>query len=729
MRVIPYFAILLLLLLTACSGSSGGDTSPDDDSGPLSGLSSRPVNASCHASTFTRTSSIELQRVFPSLNFTRPILLLPHPSAEDVWYVLQQNGLIFRVENDDREEVVDLRDYYNISTCPECGLLGMAFDPDFADNGYIYLSFMEGAVQNNRTSFLARFVSQDNGLTLALDPENNSTLDRFNLIEEDGIPQDFDNHNGGHIAFSPDPDDDYLYFGLGDGGSGNDPNNRAQTFTNLLGSMLRLTRDGAPAPGNNVPGGLPEIYAYGLRNPWRWSFDRETGDLWLGDVGQGEFEEIDIIVNGGNYGWRCYEGFERTSISCSTSGPYIDPVAVYGRDEGFSVTGGYVYRGDEIPGLYGVYIFGDFGTGNIWGLFPQTGGGYERQLLLDSGRAISSFGEGPDGELYVIDYGNGAAGTGAIYRIVEDTSTPDNGPPQLLSETGCVNASNPAQAAAGLIPYTINEAFWSDGATKERYLALPNSTTIQVNADGDLTLPVDTVLMKQFRLSDQPIETRLFVRGFDGGWRGFSYRWNDALTDAELLDDALDEDIDGVLWHYPSNAQCNQCHTAAAGFALGPETLQLNKDFTYPSTGITANQLDTWQAIGLFANNPSADQRAQRLPASNDTSASLTQRARAYLHSNCANCHRPNGPTSAAIDLRFTTALADTDACDIAPTLGDLDIINARIIAPGDANRSVLLQRMLATDEHRMPPLSSSVVDEDGTELIAAWINSLGGCL
>src|SRR5690606_30753207 len=149
--------------------------------------------------------------------------------------------------------------------------------------------------------------------------------------------------------------------------------------------------------------------------------------------------------------------------------------------------------------------------------------------------------------------------------------------------------------------------------------------------------------------------------------------------------DALDEDIDGVLWHYPSSAQCNQCHTAAAGFALGPETLQLNKDFSYPSTGITSNQLDTWQAIGLFVNNPSADQRAQRLPASSDTSASLTQRARAYLHSNCANCHRPNGPTSAAIDLRFTTSLTDTDACDIEPMLGDMEIIDARIIAPGDA--------------------------------------------
>jgi glucose/arabinose dehydrogenase len=163
-------------------------------------------------------------------------------------------------------------------------------------------------------------------------------------------------------------------------------------------------------------GGDARIYAYGLRNPWRWSFDRQTGELWAGDVGQNAFEEIDIIVNGGNYGWRCREGLQATPGigSCTlTGGAAIDPVAVYGRGEGVSVTGGYVYRGAALPELQGAYVFGDYGSGRIWGLYPRANNDYERVELLESGLNISSFGEDSNGELYVIDHREGA-----IYRIV-----------------------------------------------------------------------------------------------------------------------------------------------------------------------------------------------------------------------------------------------------------------------------------------------------------------------
>lgn len=587
----------------------------------------------------------------------------------------------------------------------------MAFDPDFVNNGYIYLSFVEGA-GNDLTSRVSRFISTDNGNTLKL---SGNSLDRFDLIS---VTQPFDIHNGGHIAFGP---DGYLYIGLGDGGPANDTQNNAQNITNHLGSMLRITNTGEPAPDNGIPGALPEIFAYGLRNPWRWSFDRVTGELWLGDVGQSALEEINIIERGGNYGWRCYEGDRRTSNSCTTTGPYVAPIATYGRTDGISITGGYVYRGSALPALYGAYIFGDFGSGRIWALFKNNDGSYRRELLLASGRSIASFAEDRDGELFVLDH------TGGIYKIVGDNSI-GSGPPQLLTDTGCVNPTDPTQPAAGLIPYNINEPFWSDGAEKTRYLALPNDQTITVAADGDLSFPINTVLVKNFRLLNRFIETRLFIRGTNGIWRGYSYRWNAEQTQATLLTDALDEDFGSVTWHYPSRAECNVCHTATAGFALGPEASQLKGNFVYPSTSIDANQLVTWENIGLFASPLSSAQRELFLPPSDDTRFSLSQRARSYLHSNCSNCHRPNGPTQVSFDLRYGTSLAQTGACDTVPAITDLSIPDARVIAPGEPDRSVLLQRMIATHENRMPPISSHVVDEQGTALIEDWISSLNGC-
>lgn len=686
----------------------------DPEPNPDSGLSERPDNTTCLVSNFVESTSIELERVVPNLSFNRPVLYLPHPSQQGIWYVAEQHGAIYRVDRNagTRQLLVNISDHYPLDTqCYECGLLGMAFHPDFDNNGYIYLSFVEG-IRPNITSHLARFVSPDNGLTLQ---SAGNTPQREDLLSLD---QPYDIHNGGHIAFGP---DDYLYLGLGDGGPANDATNQAQTVTSWLGSILRLTDEGDPAPGNNVPGALPEIYAYGLRNPWRWSFDRETDELWLGDVGQNAWEEVNIISNGGNYGWRCYEGYQRTNNGCSSSGPYIDPVASYGRTEGVSITGGYVYRGSAIPGLYGVYIFGDFGSGTLWGLFPNGDGGYDREQLLSTGRSVVSFGEGPDGELYVVDHGGG------IYQIVPSDNAA-SGPPQNLSDTGCVDPANPAQPATGLIPYDINEPFWSDGAEKARYMVLPNDATIGVGDNGDFEFPEGTVLVKVFRLNGQLIETRLFMRRQEGNWKGYSYRWNAAQTEATLLSGALDVDMGEVTWHYPSQAECSVCHTASAGFALGPESRQLNRNFTYPSTAIDANQLETWESVGLFDQPLSDAIQALFMPPSDDSGYPTAERARSYLHSNCANCHQPGGPTPVNLDLRVDTPFAQTQTCDVQPQAGDLGIANARIIAPGDSTRSVLLQRMQETGDDRMPPISSHVPDAEATQLIARWINAMSQC-
>ena len=218
------------------------------------------------------------------------------------------------------------------------------------------------------------------------------------------------------------------------------------------------------------------------------------------------------------------------------------------------------------------------------------------------------------------------------------------------------------------------------------------------------------------------------MRHPDGEWAGYTYEWNATETEATRVRGGKTVNIDGQDWIYPSEAECLQCHTAIAGRALGPETAQLNKDFTYPQTGRTANQLATLDAISMFATPIGDPATLPALADPTDLTASLNDRARAYLHTNCAQCHQPGGPTPTNLDLRYTTSLANTNACDVVPDAGNLGIANARIIAPGDASMSVLVARTNRRDVNGMPPLGSTVVDAAGVTLLTDWINSLANC-
>jgi hypothetical protein len=234
-----------------------------------------------------------------------------------------------------------------------------------------------------------------------------------------------------------------------------------------------------------------------------------------------------------------------------------------------------VYRGTAIPSLVGRYVFGDFGSGAVFALLPDSGGALKLTQILSTGASVSSFGQGHDGELYYTDYSGGG-----LYKLVPEAASASPIKTQL-SQTGCMSSTNPTQPAAGLIPYTPVAQFWSDGAEKTRWIALPDNTKITVEADGDWTFPNGTVLVKNFTLNGQLIETRLFMRHTDSGnWGGYTYRWNSAHTDATLVSGGLTETIGSQDWTYPSEAQCLQCHTSAAGRSLGLETRQLNSTIT-----------------------------------------------------------------------------------------------------------------------------------------------------
>ncbi|MET0533831.1 MAG: PQQ-dependent sugar dehydrogenase [Steroidobacter sp.] len=670
------------------------------------------------------------------MSFTLPLAMLQAPGNNRRWFVLQQAGLVKWFDTASptvTSNFIDLTERVNFGGFgSETGLLGMAFHPNFPADNRVFVSytFWTQVWGEPMVSRISSFRSTDGGATL--DPATESIL----LT----VQQPQDNHNGGHIAFGP---DGFLYIGLGDGGPGHDPNRYGQRLTTLLGKMLRIDVDGAPPyaipPSNpfagnamcpTVPrasGECPEIYAYGFRNPWRWSFDRDNGDLWMGDVGQSEWEEVNQVTRGGNYGWSCREGshdFIHDGPGCN-SGNLIDPVAEYSHSLGTAVTGGYVYRGPQNTSLTGRYLFGDFGSGRIWAWLPESATQPRRPTqLLDSDVLISSFGEANDGELYVVDY------NGPLYRIMFESTDGSDTAPATLSATGCVTPGNPSQPATGLIPYAINAPFWSDGADKERWLALPDGQNITVHADGDWSFPNGAVLMKHFRTGGRLIETRLFMRHPDGAWGGFSYEWNAAQSEATLVQGGAVRNIGGGQnWIFPSESQCLECHTAVAGRALGLETAQLNRSFVYQQTGRTANQLTTLNHIALLSPPIEDASASPAMPDPFDTSAAINDRARAYLHTNCSQCHRPGGSTPSNMDLRYTTALAATNACNVSPRSGDLGVgANARLIAPGSATNSLVVNRMNRRDSFAMPPLGSNVADTAGVSLITQWIDGLAGC-
>jgi glucose/arabinose dehydrogenase len=366
--------------------------------------------ATCGGGSSRTVGLVTVERAFPGLTFNNPISMYQPPGDDTRWFLIEKGGQILVFPNDDTVAAVSVSADLSsrVDDEGEGGLLGMAFHPSFSGSGHIYLYFTETG-PGPSTPLVSRLTRYTMNISGVID-----TGSGFDILSVD---QPATNHNGGDIKFGP---DGYLYIALGDGGGAGDPFGNGQDTTNLLGSVLRIDLDGEPPyaiPAENVFASsstdMPEIYAWGLRNPWRFSFDESTGDLWAGDVGQRAWEEIDLLVSGGNYGWNIEEGDHCFSppVGCDDTG-LIDPVYEYGRTEGRSVTGGYVYRGTAMPSLTGHYLFADWGSGRLWG-FDASSMMPDAALLADAGMSIVSFAADQNSELYVIDYFGGG-----VYRLV-----------------------------------------------------------------------------------------------------------------------------------------------------------------------------------------------------------------------------------------------------------------------------------------------------------------------
>ena len=693
-----------MVCLVAC-------VTPDQLGNPEWGLEARPSNPTCVA--FPRpvqNADIRVTRTF-DLSWPRATSLQQPPGQPDWWWVTTSRGRIHRFANDPNvtqdELVVDLSGDID-SNAAEAGLLGLAFHPNFETNGYVYVNYTVPGL----TTQIVRYTSSD-GATI-------NQASRRLILEVD---QPYNNHNGGHLAFGP---DGYLYFGLGDGGSSGDPGGNAQNTNTLLGSMLRIDVDGgnpyAIPPTNPFAagGGRPEIFAWGLRNPWRFSFDAVTGDLWVGDVGQDAREEISIVRLGENHGWNVLEGDACywPPEDCNDAG-LTYPLAVHDHEEGDqSIIGGVVYRGSDIPGLVGTYVYADYISGRLYGIRSGVGDA-KRDLLYELGASIVHIGESLDGELFLLDHNLG------IYKV-ESSGEPVpvvNTVPERLSQTGCVDPTDPTRPGSMLIPYLPAHGFWSDNALKNRWFAIPDGTQITILPDGRFELPIGSVTVKEFVLGGALVETRLLVRHQDGLWAGYTYQWNGG--DAELVPTTGADAVGGggEPWEIPTRGECVQCHTGSWGGLLGMSSQQMDALQVYPNGAIN-NQLDLLVRLGMITGDVP---RPGPFAAIDAGDAPLDARARAYLHVNCAFCHFEGGTGGGELDLRYGLSLAESGMCG-EPNRGDLGLKGARIVTAGSPELSILYQRMQVRNEDQMPPIASEIVDDVGVELIGAWIRSLPDC-
>ncbi|MHC4549082.1 MAG: PQQ-dependent sugar dehydrogenase [Planctomycetota bacterium] len=718
-----------LLLAAACGGGAAGPGSapPPGPGAPAFGLTERvEVTGLRFPLAPPAPGPVQFVDAFANLSlpggFLALFLTAPRDGSDRI-FVVDRAGRIAVFPNTatatSATTFLDLRG--QVVTDGEMGLLGLAFDPQYALNGYFYVHYNRGGP---RRSVISRF------RVSASDPDLADAASEIVLLE---VPQPHGNHNGGMIAFGP---DDLLYTSLGDGGIGGDPDGNGQDRTNLLGTVIRIDPHGGTPysiPGDNpfvgAGGGVrEEIYAYGFRNPWRFSFDRGTGDLWLGDVGVGSREEIDVVFKGGNYGWNVFEG--NLSYENPTGLPpsqFEAPVHDYGRAVGGCVIGGYVYRGSRAPALVGAYVYADCNSAAIRAL-TYDGNAVTSDTPIGTLSSVFSFGEDEQGELYAVRYG------GSFHRLQEGSGGGQE-IPSLLSDTGLFRDTTNLVPAPGLIEYDVNSPLWSDGARKRRWIALPGDARIGFSANGPWVFPVGTVLVKHFELDLAPtqvqrLETRVLVHE-NAGWAGYTYRWNFLQTDATLLADAESQTYSvedpaapggrrDQTWDFPSRAQCLMCHTEAAGHVLGVRTRQLNRDFAFPARD--DNQLRAWNHIRLFDLDIGEASAYDALPHPADDTQPLAARARSYLDVNCAPCHQPGSPTAMGIDLRYAVALRDTNLVDVRPQT-DLGLPDAFRIKSGVKESSVSWERLRRLDTARMPPLGSNLVHDDAVALVGAWID------
>ncbi len=619
-------------------------------------------------------------------------------------------------------------------------IYGVAFAPDFEKSGDVYICYISKPDHESGTQ-VSRFK-----LTRSEPPRIDLNSEEPLLSFRSG------GHNGGCLRFGP---DGYLYISSGDAGPASppDPLMTGQDNRDLLSSILRIdvSRPSGSLPYTipsdnpllGQPNCRPEIYAYGLRNPWKMSFDPRSGDLWVGDVGWELWEMIYRIVPGGNYGWRIREGHQVIHPD-DTPGPtpILPAAAVHSHRESRSITGGYVYLGEQHPELFGRYIYADYETGKVWSLNVDEENVQDLQEIADTDIKIVAFGQNLDNELLLVDFQGGG-----LYELATQTNTQYNPAfPTRLSDTGLFSNLVEQLPAPGMHEYQLTAQPWMDGMQARRWIGIPSSQAARPSGQG-FRFPEGTVFVKTIALPPQRhretgaeiqgrrLETQvlLFQQGI---WQAYSYVWNSEQTDAELapsqgtqveielppaLSAAATEPKTMMTWNIASRAECLGCHTTFTPEMgiLGFEPPQLQR------FDALTGQDSQWSRLAHAGVLPDTPPSELKLVDPYSESGTLEARARSYLHVNCRHCHRDGGGGGSTMKLEFHRPLEQLDLVDWKAQHGDLGLEGGHRIATGKPEDSVLLLRMAKIGRGRMPYKGSEVVDAIGLTVLADWIASL----
>lgn len=677
---------------------------------------------------------------FPKLRFERPTCIEEVPGANRL-LITEMAGKIFSFPKDAGVETPDLvgnlRELLTGDAAKKSvSLFDAEFHPKYRDNHFLFVCYVHpGGGNHTRVS---RFTLTGDAAPRVV-PDSELVL----------ITWPSGGHNAGCLEFGK---DGYLYIATGDGSGPNPPDGltTGQDVSDLLGAILRIDVDRpsgelaytipADNPFISMKGLRPEIWSYGLRNPWKFGVDLESGNIFAADNGWETWEMVHRIVRGGNSGWPIMEGRValRTEVKPGPT-PILPPVKDHPHTEANSVIGGPVYRGAKHLDLVGSFVYGDYITGTVWAVRLEPDGAYSSRTLVDTDQRIVSFTEGSKGEVFLLDYDF----TGQIYELVP-SGLKDNSAdfPRRLSETGLFTSLKTMTPAPGVVPYSVRVNRWMDGAAAERWIAIPADGRVQLSTDKEepADFPEGTVLVKHLTLPQtagrDPIRLETQLLHFESGkWRPYSYLWDDAGLDAELVSSIganrplrvpnplVKDSFTERTWHVNATNECKLCHNAGPRFVLGFVPNQLNRPAANGSA--SANQLTTLANQGVLAKKlVVADDDPLRLVDPHDSALKLDDRARSYLHANCAMCHHPGGNAIVSFFLRRDLPF-DKLNTNKGTGIGTFGMRNAKIIVPGDPYRSVLMYRMSKLGYARMPYIGSQMVDSFGVALMEEWIRSL----
>jgi len=656
------------------------------------------------------------ETVWPHITFNEPldITLL---GLEDKLFITELSGKIYSLPADlnSHPDQAELVFDTNLVIPNLRRLLGVAFHPDFKNNRQLYLYY---ALITDDTGFdleLSTFKADEDWQFI---PQSKEVLLHFSA----------NGHTGGDIQFGP---DGKLYIPIGDLASPSPPdiNRSGQNLSHIASKILRIDVDskdpGLPYhvpednPFVNLEGARPEIWAYGFRNPWKLTFHPKTGEIWLGDVGWEMWEMVHRVEKGGNYGWSTMEGPIPTNAGQDNGpSPISPPITAYDHIQGASVTGGYFVRSPRIPDLQGKYIYGDYVTGKIWALDWNGKKLVSNREIADTRQAIVTFGQDTKGDLLFLEL----AQKKSLQRLVDNPQEDKSGDfPTRLSETGLFKNVRTQEASAGVYDFTIHTPIWQDGYESHYWVAMPGTTGLSSTAEDrrgspfiNYIQPKDMVLAKTIHRDGHKVETQILH--YDGYWKGYSYRWNKAQTDATLVvKEGVETTIDGKPYRFPGRDECIRCHGSNFNRPLAFFPGQMNRD----------GQLAKFRSLGIIDDVFVEMAKNQPLANPYDEDAPLELRARSWLHINCSHCHKVSGGSGLTNRMNAAVSTDKMGLIHAPPQKGEFGIDHPSLIEPGNPYRSPLYYRIATKGAGHMPMFGAKTIDEEGVKLVHDWILSM----